>query len=376
MEDPVYRLLARCARLPSAGSGRALAQAAASVRDWTSALARAEAHGVAPLLHAHLTAAGVALPRDADRALRALVLRHRLMARVRGRALREVLAAFGAAGVPVVVLKGAALAHLLYPAPYLRPMHDLDLLVAPADALRAQRLLADRGFGAPLPEDGIRAGHHLPPAGRVEAGVPIYVEVHHTLFGRDAPGGVTLDELPGPLLMFTLDDAGPTGVARALGHTSMLAHLCRHLRASANVFGGHRLIWVADIVGFAERFRDAVDWARVRARYPDVLDTLALLHWIVPLSGELRVALRDVLPEAALARAPGGVGRDFDGWPHHALAAQRAKGWRGILRDTLRPSAWWTRLHYGVPADASLAWCRWVRHPLHILRWVLHAVRH
>ena len=45
------------------------------------------------------------------------------------RELERVLAAFAAAGIPVIVLKGAVLAQTIYPDPGLRPMGNLDLLV-------------------------------------------------------------------------------------------------------------------------------------------------------------------------------------------------------------------------------------------------------
>jgi len=42
--------------------------------------------------------------------------------------LREVLAALAGAGLPVLLLKGAALAYTLYPEPHLRDRSDTDLL--------------------------------------------------------------------------------------------------------------------------------------------------------------------------------------------------------------------------------------------------------
>ncbi len=47
--------------------------------------------------------------------------------------LDRILAAFAEAEIPVIVLKGAALAQTLYPDPGLRPMGDLDLFVRPED---------------------------------------------------------------------------------------------------------------------------------------------------------------------------------------------------------------------------------------------------
>src|SRR5262245_40825590 len=48
---------------------------------------------------------------------------------VRRQELGRLLDAFARAGIPVVVLKGAALACSTYPEPWLRPREDTDLLV-------------------------------------------------------------------------------------------------------------------------------------------------------------------------------------------------------------------------------------------------------
>jgi hypothetical protein len=42
-----------------------------------------------------------------------------------------------------------------------------------------------------------------------------------------------------------------------------------------------------------------------------------------------------------------------------------------IFHDAFFPSAWWLRLYYGVGGTASWFWYRWIRHPLHILGWLM-----
>ena len=97
---------------------RIASQAAAlDAQAWGTLPHRAEAHGIAPLLFTHLKAASAPVPTEAQRALRGLTLRHRLANRARMAVLRSILARFGTAGISVCVLKGAALAHLIYPTP-------------------------------------------------------------------------------------------------------------------------------------------------------------------------------------------------------------------------------------------------------------------
>src|SRR5574338_600535 len=52
-------------------------------------------------------------------------------------ALREIARSLEEAGIPLIVLKGMALAYLAYPDPFCRSMSDIDLFVPRADLERA-----------------------------------------------------------------------------------------------------------------------------------------------------------------------------------------------------------------------------------------------
>lgn len=379
----LYRLMGLCMGADTAVCGGAvcgdgdarlvrIVEQAARVRDWTVAPAWAEAQGAAPLLCRALKAAGFAPPRDVSRALQALALRHRLASRARAQVLCEVVTAFADAGIRARFVKGSALAYLAYPAPELRPMRDVDLLVARDDAVRAQSLLGEMGFVAPLPPETL-PDRHLRECFRFVDGFQITLEVHHNLFSpEDAPLSLRMEDLTRSPLSFSIPGCAlpaqtlpmQTLPAQTLDCETLLWHLCQHMRLSSSVFGANRLIWMADVVNVAERFVDDVDWVWVRAQYPIVLKTLSLLHFLIPLSERLRAQAG-----VALGRVPAGIGEDFCGWPHASLAAQRDKGWGGILRDTLSPPEWWLRLYYALGSAGSLFWARWLRHPLHLLGW-------
>ncbi len=116
-------------------------------REWAEMVRLAARHGLAPLLHHRLRHLGQleCLPGPEAEALAA---RH---ADAVGRygeiglwALPELMAlrdAFGA-----VVLKGAALAHQIYPSPHLRLFRDLDVLIRPEDRRDSRRMLTGRGW--------------------------------------------------------------------------------------------------------------------------------------------------------------------------------------------------------------------------------------
>jgi hypothetical protein len=71
--------------------------------------------------------------------------------------LIRALTALATAGVPVIVLKGAALADTIYPSLADRPMNDVDLLVQPHDRDRARAALEGAGYRF-LPEPQQRFG--------------------------------------------------------------------------------------------------------------------------------------------------------------------------------------------------------------------------
>ncbi|RMF02595.1 MAG: hypothetical protein D6768_07875, partial [Chloroflexi bacterium] len=230
----VQQLLTLCARTHlHPADAEALARCAAQITDWSNVAARAEAQGLGPLLARHLQTAGVAPPKAIRRQLQALTVRHCHAFAVRMRALAQILAAFEQAGIPVRVLKGAALAHLIYPAPGLRSMRDLDLLVSPADARRAQTLLAQLGFTAPLPPPGAPLpDKHLTPATRADAGLTVTVELHTNLFHAFERASFTLADACGPPLVFSVNGVA----AQTLGPEDMLWHLCRHIAYHASIW--------------------------------------------------------------------------------------------------------------------------------------------
>jgi hypothetical protein len=399
MSNLVYHLLALCARAEcDATHYDRIAQTAAELTDWDEVPTRAEVHGMAPLLYFHLKGAGVELPLTARRELQGLYVRHRHASQVRARVLGEVLAAYQEAGIPALVLKGAALSHLVYPEPGLRPMSDLDLLVPRSEVWRAGRVLAELGFDAPLPPGGMLRHRHLPLATLRREGLLVEVEIHHQLFsdyfdnalayarsilapglrliarGGLAPsdqGGnpdAEIDEawLPQELdrRPFVLDGL----TAYTLGYEAMLAHICQHLISHVNVWDYARLIWVADMVGLAEGFVSEIDWARVQRQNPAVLDTLSLLHFLTPLSERLLSAA--AIP---IGRMPRGIGAEYRGWPQAGGVRWRERGYRQVLRDTLFPPEWWLRLRYRRGSTRPLFWYRWVRHPLYISGHVIRA---
>lgn len=129
-------------------------------------------------------------------------------------------------GIPVTLLKGAAIGAMADPTFRTRPMTDLDILIQPEDAERTRRVVIEAGW--PETEDPrllkLLAGqHHLPPF--LDAQVQgLRLEVHTALLPRDhsfrfASDDVWRDARPAP---------APFEGALVMSPTHMFLHTCMH----------------------------------------------------------------------------------------------------------------------------------------------------
>ena len=334
--------------------------------NWAWLLERAERHGLAPLVQMHLEAAGALVPANTRRALKALAARHRLAGSIQMRALGEILQAYRDEDIPCLVLKGAALAHLVYPSSELRPMSDIDLLVKRADAARTQSILAGLGFerevshAALLPRDH----HHLPNVTRRDHGLLVSVENHldlfpHTRYYRSR----CFEDLYPNALAFSIGEIE----AMTLGCEDLLWHVYRHAVGSPLLLSRLRFIHLADLINLVETFADVIDWGILRRRYPELVHILPQLHFLSPFP-ETFVEKLDI----DLSHVPSGIAEDYLGWPRHPLGNTANAGRSNIIRFTFSPPEWWLRLYYGGNNPSGWFWRRYIRHPAHLVEWIFH----
>jgi hypothetical protein len=121
---------------------------------WDRLLQRAYEHQVYPLVHRSLRILefyGVPPGARAKRtaAFRANTLRNAFLRRE----LVRVLRLLGAAGVPVIPLKGVTLAESLFGDTAYRVCSDIDIFVPAGETLRARRLLLAEGHTSPFSEE-------------------------------------------------------------------------------------------------------------------------------------------------------------------------------------------------------------------------------
>lgn len=284
--------------------------------------------------------------------------------------LERIARRFNRAGVPLMVLKGAAFQLRLYEHPGQRPMDDLDLLVLPRDVARAQSLLTELGCrpGAPLvrPDFFPRFYYEIEYiAGDV---FPLKVDVHARPF-RPLRYAATL-----PADAFW-QHAEPvrigTAAVRVPAPDEMLIHLATH----ASVHGLTRPRWLQEIKLWAEHCAERLDWPRLVATAAAWKLTLPVRYALLRVERDYgafvpatireqlctaRVGWRDRL---ALWHAPRDAAHPVGHVAVNALCAADVRFAASYLRAVCWPSRahmaeWYGREHPGWVACAHAA--RWL----------------
>ena len=290
LSDGVFRFLSLCAAPPgSVAVAQRLSTALSAVSSSDALLTAAEQNGMEPLVLAHVERTALAIPADLRARLRARQTQHAHAAAVRGRVVADVVCAMVQTGVPFLVLKGAALAHMVYADSRLRPMRDVDLLIRKSDTARALDVLMRCGFtpgGSAVPS----GHHHLQAMVRRLDGATITIELHHELLVRTP--FIEPRDYDDVSRRSQLFEWGGLSV-RTLGCEDMLWHVYAHAFVINTLRpGAIRLLSVADIVHTAEAWIDRIDWTLLRRQYGRLSRALHVLHDLVPWSPHVAEVLR------------------------------------------------------------------------------------
>jgi Uncharacterised nucleotidyltransferase len=301
-----------------------------------------EQHAVAPLVYARLP----------HPALREIALRAAAAELLRLEDLRALLDGFARAVIPVLILKGSALAYDVYDAPELRPRADTDLLIDRADVERARALFAELGYTARLLSGDPHANRQQAFARIDRFGIEHVYDVHwdiaNTPIVRDA---LRFDELRARAMPLPrIADA-----ARSPSHVDALLLACIH--RVAHHHDSDRLIWLYDIHLLRERLSRAEqeEFWRLAAerRVVAICDASIGLaeEWFGTVDGWRR-------PEMIPADEPSASFLDRTRTRAAVLAADmKALGWRARLerlRDLALPPAAFVRASFPRAPRAAL----------------------
>ena len=177
-------------------------------------------------------------PDDREAALRAFVARvapDRAETGHLDRATSEVLRRFEAAGIDALLLKGPALAALLYTAGEHRSYSDIDLLVAPSRLEAAEKALGELGYTNADSETGVDdvggVVHAHTWVRRAHAD-PTMIDLHHWLSGATARPAVAWQALSASDV-----DRGGRSRTAVLDPAGQAMHLALHAAQHGAAYG-------------------------------------------------------------------------------------------------------------------------------------------
>jgi hypothetical protein len=263
-----------------------------------------------------------------------------------------------AAGIPVLVVSGAALAACYERAGGMRRLEDTDLLVPAGQALRAMRTLAGLGWApyrrsiASFTPAALEARHACPFVhDRDRLGFELHWRVLPGPQAPDADGPAWRDAVP-----LALDGLE----AQALNPTDLLLHACAR---GARWQPARRCRWVADA---AMLLREDIDWDRLAARARAGRASLPLAAGLAYLQQLLGTeapapaldALRAIpatpaernafLAEISAPRGPRPIRALRTAWARYQLHAESRGAPGGLRRAAGFPA--FVRAWYGAPA--------------------------
>lgn len=179
------------------------------------------------------------------------------------RQLQQLTAAFRDAGVRMMVLKGPALARMVYPDPALRPGSDLDILVHPKEMMHSKEILAQLGYtcdGRKFGTDVEALNHHEEFTSSEEGEQFRSIELHWKLIRVGILQEIDAENLFDNAVQVSADGV----VFEALNPVDALIH-----RALNNAFmhdSDMRLIWIYDILMLARSLKEPDDWLLLQDR--------------------------------------------------------------------------------------------------------------
>ncbi|NOX60907.1 MAG: nucleotidyltransferase family protein [Chloroflexi bacterium] len=305
--------------------------------NWDSWLSLVEQWALGPLVWDVVQGRGL-VPEPVEKQLQALYRRNAARNTWLFHELEALLEHLNAADIPVMLLKGAGLAHAVYGNPALRPMMDIDILVPPDYAAQAATLLIESGFepahAEPRPstlltyESQVRlVRHHL---------TPIIVEVHWSAL--DSP----YYQRRWPLDWFW-ETSRTTRIGRANaripGPEAQLLHLAAHM-----LLHHHALLWLGlhDMAEVIHVYRDEIDWEAILARARIHELTIPLRLTLPEVIARWRLAIPGQIVDQICQLGPSSSERRIYAW----LLTPREATARRFFIDLATLSGWRDRLHF------------------------------
>lgn len=276
---------------------------------------------------------------------------------LRERELLELLDAFVARQIRVLLLKGAGLGYSVYESPALRPRTDTDLLIPPADRLAAQRLLDAAGYRPVNQVDGEYVSSQsvfIKPGSGANHAVDLHWRLSNAqVFARQ----FEFEQLwQDARIVARLGNQ-----ARRLSTVDALLHACLHRAVHARFGEQDRLQWLFDMHLLAKDLAPP-EWRCFTVRAAEKAMAGVCLDALLACVDRLGTCLPDAAvrslrdaamhPELSAALLHGGA------MTSNLVDLQALPDWRTrirFLREQLLPDPGYMRATYGVDGRMPLA---------------------
>ena len=163
------------------------------------------------------------------------------------RELHGILAELQNKGISVILLKGVALAEIVYQDIALRPMNDIDIMVRKADLHDVVTVLSKQGYVPSHSDDPFYEGHHhIVPYERHdrERNNFFVMELHHNIAPAPLMSRIDVDYLWENPQVFNTGGID----ALALSAENTLLHLCLHLSTISFINGVRILVDISETI--------------------------------------------------------------------------------------------------------------------------------
>lgn len=324
--------------------------------DWIALERTIEMEGLAPLLHTILRGKSL-LPSDLEASLSLSYHRNACRNMLLFHQLTEVLQQLEAAGVPVILLKGAALAERVYGDIAVRPMSDLDLLVQPQTVEVARQTLGAIGYtlsGVEM-QSGYTEEFRSEETWTKTGLVNIHIDLHWRLI---SPLYYQYT-LPTDWFWQTAVPLKINGAsALVLGWEAQLLHLCAHLLLH---HGGQGWLWGHDIAEVIHVQQAQLDWQQLLDRAQTYNLLLSVQQVLTYVAENWKVSVPPSILEQLHTLAPFPTEQRIVTWiqADHLTASLRsflvdligAPTWKQRLRfawNTLFPTRAYMQHRYGI----------------------------
>ncbi len=232
-----------------------------SASDWDGVIQLSARHGVTPLLYKRLRtlSPGTTIPAGIVQRLREAYLHSSARSMSLYHEISKVLTVLQNDGIPVIVLKGAHLAEVVYGNTALRPMSDVDLLVKRADLSRVEEKLLEIGY-APDEKNSTQFAQDCSHYTYMLPEKDLLLEVHWDIQGLNSPFNINVSGL--------WERARPAMIAGVealvLSPEDLLLYLCLH--TSFRHLFDVGLMPFCDISETIRHYRGEIGWEQVQYR--------------------------------------------------------------------------------------------------------------